>query len=347
MSDDAGLASSPEPWTALLPWQRDWLVARLRDRDRAHHALLITGPAGLGKKALALNYAQALLCESPREGGLACSVCAGCTYVASRTHPDLRVLDLWEIDDKDDEWVEAGEIRIDRVRELIDMVAMTSHRGGARVGVISPAERMNANAANALLKTLEEPPPGTMLVLTSNQPGRLLPTVASRCVRVPAPRPTAEAATAWLRERGVADAAPLLAEAGGAPLAALALADEAARAERNAWYDALSEPRRLAPIAMGARIDSAGKDERKARLAAALDAMAAWTSDLARVAAGAAPERLPGRAAALGALAPRVARIALCRYHRAVLFQRAWIAHPLQPRLVAEALVADYRTLFA
>ena len=63
MSDDAGLASSPEPWTALLPWQRDWLVARLRDRDRAHHALLITGPVGLGKKALALNYAQALLCE--------------------------------------------------------------------------------------------------------------------------------------------------------------------------------------------------------------------------------------------------------------------------------------------
>jgi len=347
VSDEASVASSPEPWPAPLPWQRAWLVERLRARDRMHHALLIAGPAGLGKKALALHYAQALLCESPRDDGLACGACAGCGYAAARTHPDLRVLDLWDFDEKDEAWAPVGEIRIARVRSLIEMTQSSAHRAGRRVAVIAPAERMNPEASNALLKTLEEPPAGAMLVLTSDQPGRLLPTVASRCLRVAAPRPAAAEAAAWLESQGIVDAGALLAEAGGAPLAALALAETGGRAERDAWYDALSDPRRLAPIALGARIDAAGKDERRTRLAAALDALVAWTADLARVAAGAPPQRLPGRAAALATLAPRVARIALCRYHRAVLIQRARIAHPLQPRLVAEALVADYRTLFA
>ena len=347
MSDEGPSATVPEPWSPPLPWQRDWLAAQLASRERRHHALLITGPAGLGKKVLALNYAQALLCESRRPDGLACGACTGCTYVAARTHPDLRVLDLYDFDDKDEAWVPVNEILVKRVRALTELMEMSTHRHGARVGVIAPAERMNASTANALLKTLEEPPPGATLVLTSSQPGRLLPTVVSRCVRVPAPFPSAEQATAWLKAQGVADPAEALAEAGGAPLAALARAGDDDRAERAAWLDALAEPDRLAPIAIGARIDAAGKDERKARLAAGLDALVDWTADLARVAAGGRAARLPAREPALAALAPRVARIDLCRYHRSVLFQRAWIAHPLQPRLVAEALLADYRALFA
>jgi hypothetical protein len=100
-------------------------------------------------------------------------------------------------------------------------------------------------------------------------------------------------------------------------------------------------------MALGARIDAAGRDERKARLAAGLDAIVAWSADLARVAAGGRAQRLPAYEPALAAIAPRVARIGLCRYHRSVLFQRAHLAHPLTPRLVAEALLADYRALFA
>lgn len=346
MSEDAGVVSSPEPWPAALPWQRDWLDERWRERARMHHAVLITGPAGLGKKTLALHYAQALLCESPGPEGRACGTCPGCTYVAARSHPDLRVLDLWDIDEKTGAWKEVNEILVGRVRSLIEMTGSSAHRGGRRVAVIAPAERMNAQAQNALLKTLEEPPPGMTLVLAAGQPGQLLPTVASRCARVAAPRPTVEAATAWLAAQGVTDGAAAVAEAGGMPLAALALAEPSGRAERNAWYDALSEPRRLVPTVLGARIDAAGKDERKSRLETALDALIAWTADLARVSAGMAPQRLPGRAAALAALSSRVARIDLCRYHRAVLLERATIAHPLQPRLVAEALADGYRTLF-
>jgi DNA polymerase-3 subunit delta' len=345
VSDDDVPSTAPTPWSAPLPWQRDWLAERLAGRERRHHALLITGPAGLGKRILALNYAQALLCETPRPDGLACGTCAGCTYVAARTHPDLQVLDLHEF--KDDEWKAVNEISVDRVREVTRMMATSAHRGGRRVAVVTPAERMNAAASNALLKTLEEPPSGAMLVLTSDQPGRLLKTVLSRCVRVPAPRPESAQAIAWLESQGVRDAAAALAEAGGAPLAALGRAGDDDRAERHAWLEALARPDRLAPIALGARIDAAGKDERKARLAAGLDALVAWTADLARVAAGGRAERLPAWQGSLAALAPRVATIALCRYHRSVLFQRAWIAHPLQPRLVAEALLTEYRALFA
>jgi DNA polymerase-3 subunit delta' len=345
VSDDDAPSTAPTPWSPLLPWQRDWLAERMAGGERRHHALLIAGPAGLGKAILALNYAQALLCETPRPDGLACGTCAGCTYVAARTHPDLQVLDLNEF--KDDEWKAVNEISVDRVRDVTRMTATSAHRGGRRVAVVTPAERMNAAASNALLKTLEEPPPGAMLVLTSSQPGRLLKTVLSRCVRVPAPRPDSAQAIAWLASQGVGDVAAALAEAGGAPLAALARAGDDDRTERKAWLEALARPDRLAPIALGARIDAAGKDERKARLAAGLDALVAWTADLARVAAGGGAERLPAWQAQLAALAPRVARIALCRYHRSVLFQRAWIAHPLQPRLVAEALLTEYRALFA
>jgi DNA polymerase-3 subunit delta' len=343
--DDDVVAGGPAPWSPTLPWQTAWLAETLRGRDRVHHALLITGPAGLGKKVLALNLAQALLCESPRADGLACGKCAGCGYVAAGSHPDLRVLELIKLDD-DGERVPTQEIAIDQVRALTELMQVSTHRRGARVGVVVPAERMNLAAANALLKTLEEPPAGTRLVLVSHQPGRLMPTVTSRCLRVDAPRPAEDEALAWLRSQGVADPVEALAEAGGAPLTALALAEPAGRAERGAWFDALARPDRLVPMAMGARIEAGGKDERKPRLAAALDALVAWTADLARVSAGGRPLRLPGRADAMASLAPRVARIGLCRYHRSVLFQRAYVSHPLQPRLVVEGLLAGYVALF-
>jgi len=339
-------ATAPEPWSPPLPWQAAWLAETLRARDRAHHALLVTGPAGLGKKILALNLAQALLCESPRPDGLACGKCAGCAYVAARTHPDMQGLDLFDYDEKAEEWVPVNEIRVERVRRVTRMLETSAHRAGDRVAVIAPAERMNDEASNALLKTLEEPPSGTRLVLVSHQPGRLMPTVTSRCLRVDAPRPSGDEAIAWLRSRGVADPAEVLAEAGGSPLAALALAEPAERTERNAWFDALARPDRLAPMAMGARIEAGGKEERKSRLAAALDALASWTADLARVSAGGRPRRLPGRAEAMASLVPRVARIDLCRYHRSVVLQRAYVSHPLQPRLVVEGLLAGYVALF-
>jgi Tfp pilus assembly protein PilZ len=128
---------------------------------------------------------------------------------------------------------------------------------GAKIAVIEPAERMNAAAANALLKTLEEPPPSTYLILVSAAPGRLPATVRSRCSRMVAPVPDAGASRAWLAAQGVADADLLLAQAGGAPLAALALADAGYQAERTAWLKELAAPTSLEPAMLAARIDAA------------------------------------------------------------------------------------------
>jgi DNA polymerase-3 subunit delta' len=348
VTDDAtDTAATPRPWVDALPWQNDWLARALSGRDRLPAALLVTGRAGIGKFVLARNLARGLLCEAPRADGLACGACDGCRYVVAGNHPDHRILDPIGWDEKKGEFVPVNEIQVDRVRrDVVDFLAVSSHRGGRRVVVVSPAGRMNMAAANALLKTLEEPPAGATLVLVAGSPGRIPATVASRCMRMPAPRPDPAEAASWLAAQGVDLPDEVLALAGGAPLAALELARDGQGGERDAWFDALARPDALDPVALGARIDLAGKDERRSRVAAAVDAIEAFTADLARVAAGGRAERLPRRAAALDALAGRVAAVDLCRYHREVLLQRARLARPLAPRLVIESLAAGYRALW-
>jgi DNA polymerase-3 subunit delta' len=240
-------------------------------------------------------------------------------------------------------------INVERVRELIEFSHLSPHRQRAKVGLIAPADAMNAAAANALLKTLEEPPAGTFLLLVSHQPARLPPTIVSRCRRLPAPEPDRAAAVAWLAQNSIGNADPnlVLAQAGGAPLFALALADADIQHERDHLLLQLAKPERLSPLAFGARLDSAPKDERKTQLANAVYWLLAWTADLASVAAGAAPSFNPDHRDALTRLAGRVALLPLFRYYRALLRQRALLSHPLQPRWVAEALLIEYRKLFA
>ena len=334
------------PWEPLLPWQIGCAIDALGARATWPHALLIHGPPGIGKHALALGFAQALLCESPRPDGLACGKCPGCRYAIAGAHPDLLRLERLRIDDETGELEAVDEIRIDRVRALIDFVQLTSHRQRAKVAVIAPAERMNAAAANALLKTLEEPPAGTYLILVSDQPGRLPATVRSRCRRLAAPIPTSAEARSWLVEQSVADPETLLAQAAGAPLSAQALADPEWQDERRTWLAAFGDPGRIPVTDLAARIDAAGKEQRRARLGHVIDWMIGWTADLARVGAGSVARQNPDAALTLSAIAPRVAPGALFRYHRSLLRQRALIAHPLAPRLVAEALLIDYRGLF-
>jgi DNA polymerase-3 subunit delta' len=255
-------------------------------------------------------------------------------------------LELLLIDPEEGTLAAVETIGIDRVRALTEFVQLTSHRQRAKVAVISPAERMNAAAANALLKTLEEPPPGTYLILVSDQPGRVPATILSRCRKLAAPLPDPAVARAWLAAQGVAAPDLALAQAAGAPIDALARADPAVQAERRFWLAALGQPERLSVPALAARIDAGGKDERRARLAHALEWLIAWTADLARVVAGDAVRQNPDAGAPLQRLAAQVAPIALFRYHRTLLRQRAMLAHPLQPRLVAEAVLLDYRALF-
>ena len=342
-SEDGASLSAASP--VLPAWLQPVAREALARRSRWPQGLLIGGSEGIGKRALAMHFARALLCESPSAGGEACGTCASCRYVAALQHPDLRIVEPVDVDDEGNA-TPTELIRIERIRDLTQWSQRTSHRGGAKVAIIVPAERMHAPTANALLKTLEEPPASTHLMLVAHQPDRLLPTIASRCQRLALSLPPRELALSWLRDQDVAQGERVLAQAAGAPFRALELADEGLQAERNAWLTALARPDRLSPLALAARIDLGERAARRERLAAAIDWLVAWTFDLARVAAGGDAIRNPDHAQAIAALAPQVAGIALFRYHRRLLDQRTLVGHPLQPRLVAEALVIDYRALF-
>jgi len=208
-----------------LPWLREPLRDTLL--HQRGHALLVHAAPGLGALEFALMLAQAWLCEG--EGGdRPCGRCGSCALVRTQGHPDLdvRVPELlavergWPVDIKEGR-KPSRQLKIDQVREAADWMGKTTGRGRGKVLVLHPAEAMNEQAASALLKTLEEPPPGARLILTAADPARLLPTVASRCqrLRLPAPEPTQ--ALGWLEGQGVGDAAVLLAAAGGRPLDAL------------------------------------------------------------------------------------------------------------------------------
>ena len=203
--------------TAPLPWQLDhWArLGQQADSGRLPHALLIAGPAGIGKERFARAVAARLLCGSP-VSGTACGSCKSCLLLAAGSHPDL-------LDVSSDEG--SRVIKIDQVRELIDFAGKTPAIAGNKVVLLGPAEAMNINAANALLKCLEEPSASTSLLLYSHQPSGLPATVRSRCQALSMPVPGREACLAWLRPQCVDDigAEELLDAAGGRPLAALEL----------------------------------------------------------------------------------------------------------------------------
>jgi len=178
---------------------------------RLPHAILIHEAPGSGGAALATWIAQLVLCESRPP----CGKCAACRHVLEAQHPDLTLVHPLE---------DSQQIRIEQVRELGAELALTSHQGGYKVAVIEPADALNRFAANALLKTLEEPAPRTVLVLVAHQPSRLPATIVSRCQRVSVRAPTREQSRAWLTaSRGPGDWDAVLDVIGEAPLAAAAL----------------------------------------------------------------------------------------------------------------------------
>ena len=201
-----------------FPWQQSqWQqVLSQAQQERLPHALLLQGPEGGGKQNFAAAAAQYLLCLSPQEQGLACGQCKSCQLLQAGTHPDLVLI----------EPEQAGKaIKIDQIRELVDFVEKTAQMGGYKVIIVHPAEAMNIAAANALLKSLEEPGQKTQFFVVSHMPSRLMPTIRSRCQAVNIALPENDAAIQWLNSTlpDNTDAQKLLNAASGAPLLAAEL----------------------------------------------------------------------------------------------------------------------------
>jgi DNA polymerase-3 subunit delta' len=330
----------------LLPSQTQPLREWLGRRESWHHATLLNGQAGLGSRRLALHLAQGLLCHTP-VASLACGKCDACRLFAAGAHPDFRLVER-EYDEKSARSSEPRRrdaIVVDQIRALIDgFVYLSAHLRIAKVVMIYRAEEMNPAAANALLKSLEEPPLDTFFVLVSHQPRRLAPTVISRCRLLATPRPAAADAAEWLRSQGAADPESLLAQAGGAPLNALTMLSAEYQAERRRFLQRLADPRRLSVIAMGAEIEGGARAARKERMQQWFDLLATWTYDLAAAANGVAPRYHPDYRSQLAQLAPTVAPRRILRYHRTLLEDRVLLTHPLSQRLAAENALHGYRS---
>ncbi|MFU6988104.1 DNA polymerase III subunit delta' [Pseudomonas paraeruginosa] len=218
----------------IYPWQQA-LWSQLGGRARHAHAYLLYGPAGIGKRALAEHWAAQLLCQRPAAAG-ACGECKACQLLAAGTHPDYFVLEPEEAE---------KPIRVDQVRDLVGFVVQTAQLGGRKVVLLEPAEAMNVNAANALLKSLEEPSGDTVLLLISHQPSRLLPTIKSRCVQQACPLPGAAASLEWLARALPDEPAEALEEllvlSGGSPLTAQRLYGQGVREQRAQVVDGVKK----------------------------------------------------------------------------------------------------------
>lgn len=319
----------------VAPWVQRQLEALLAQRG---HAWLLQGPSGLGQYGLALQLASAWLCERPTGQG-ACGECASCHAIQVRTHADLCVLMPetamqalgWPLSEKAQDEIDqkkrkpSREIRVDAMRDAVEFAQRTSARGRGKAVLVYPAERMNHVTANALLKTLEEPPGDVKFVLASEAAHQLLPTIRSRCLGHTMAWPQDGEAQQWLQSQGIkaADTEALLRAAGGRPDDALAFVQSGR--DPKSWA--------LLPRAM-ARGDAgalAGLTP-----AQAVDALQKLCHDLIAVKAGAAPRFFDA-----AGLPPVAGLAALTAWGRELAQTARTVEHPFNAGLMLESLAAQ------
>jgi DNA polymerase-3 subunit delta' len=336
---------------AIYPWQVSSWEQLQQLRERMPHAILFHGAAGTGKADFIEAFAQSLLCENVGADGYACGACASCGWFSQHNHPDYRRVRPEALEDEPaaegEEGGEEGgkkakatkapskEIKIEQIRALADFMNISTHRQGLRVVVVYPAEALNLHASNALLKTLEEPPPGTVFLLSSNSLDRLLPTILSRCRKFALPMPEHADGLLWLKEQGLADADSWLREQGGAPLAALAQSEAGGREDLEVLLQLLARP------SVEAALKTADKLS-KAPLAVLVSWQQRWLYDMFSYKLSGNIRYYPRYQKELAALAGKVQAARLMRAIKGTNDRRAIADHPLSPKLFVEDMLLDY-----
>lgn len=321
----------------FYPWQQAQAQQWLSQRERFSHAWLIHGLAGIGKVQFAKAGAAALLCEQP-QAQVACEHCASCQWLLSGNHPDLRLLRpdaLTALEQPESLNASRAknpskEIRVEQLRELHTWFNTATHRGGYRVAIIYPAERLNVISANALLKVLEEPPQNTVLLLVADQYERLLPTIISRCRRLALATPDEQQSVGWLKEQIEGDPYEWLAAVGGAPVAAYKAAQN-----QEQPYPTWLEPLCAQWAQGGQRAILRFAPQLEAQTTAAwLDVLQRLYVDLQLSQAHLAPRYYPSLASLLQPIAARTHAQALQRQWKWLTAQKRHADHPLNAKLL-------------
>lgn len=328
------------------PWQEQIWNRLAEMRGRLPHALLFHGRPGIGKLHLAEVLAQSLLCENQSKDGLACGACPACGWFAAGNHPDYRLIQSEALapaeEDAEGEVAEESkkkpskQIKIEQIRALSDFLNVGSHRQGHRVVLIYPAESMNPGAANALLKSLEEPSAGVIFLLVSHQPRRLLATVRSRCHALALSLPPRASSLRWLQEQGSEVTAAALAFAGDAPLAAATLQDEEAETRRR-LFDLLGQP---ATSAL-----SLADFCQRLQPGPVVDWMLKWTYDLVAMASSGGVRYNIDQKKKLTHLVQSMPILKLLRFYGALASMKAICEHPLNARLFFDDLFIAYKEI--
>lgn len=253
----------------IYPWQQTQWQQLTQRWNTLPHALLFHGQRGIGKRLFAEQFAQALLCQQPQSDFSACGHCASCHLIQQHSHPDYLLIEP-EVDEGNARKLQ--QIKVDAVREILAFAQLSSHQGGRRIIVIDPAESLNTQAANALLKVLEEPTANVVFLLISHHHDRLLPTILSRLQLWHLPTPSYEQVTHYWQQQAQAPQPEQLAFYAGAPLVT---ENETVKQLRQQWLNILAKPRLLALMDFAAEFD-----KHKRPLGEALEWLYKWLVDL-------------------------------------------------------------------
>jgi DNA polymerase III subunit delta' len=343
-------------------------------RRSSVHALLLRGRKGLGKLAFGCYLAKSRLCENPSAEGEACQTCASCRWFEQGSHPDYRLIEPEAIsaqstmagsldDNGEDGSSDIGpgstpgspsgaatesssaksrkkpskQISVAQIRDLADFINISSHQNGYKIILLHPAETMNAAAANALLKNLEEPPPRTLFILVTHHAQYLLPTIRSRCLQVAMPVPDPATAIAWLEQQGIKDPETCLASAGYAPLSALEFNDDDYLERHGDFIEQISVLADFNPIALAEALQ-------KSDLPTVVNWLQKWCYDLMSFRTTGKVRYHLDRLAAIKLLAPGIEPRSLATYSRTLAGAQLLANHPLNTRLFLEELLFSYVT---